>query len=161
MFEQSKRVLYLYPRSSVPTIPREFFRQGYYELTPVQQLAPMVRALVSCCFDCVVIESDFEEAEQAIEIVNVLDPDVPIIVAANGTSRYHERRIRQQPIYYYHVKGLGLHELRLAIEVARRRKKGHPALRSHAFWPTSREKLSHDSLPCACLADHAPDWFEP
>jgi DNA-binding NtrC family response regulator len=55
---------------------------------------------------------------EAISIIKGLHRKLPIIVTAEENNPEQESRIRQQGIFYYHVKSFGLDELILAISNA-------------------------------------------
>lgn len=58
------------------------------------------------------------KAYEAIPILKGVDPALLIIVTARENTPELEARIRQNPIYYYHVKTFGPEELLLAVRNA-------------------------------------------
>lgn len=70
--------------------------------------------------DLLIMEADMPEvkAYEAIPIIKGVDPTLPIIITAGRNTSELEARIRQKPIFYYHVKSFGPEELRLAIRNA-------------------------------------------
>jgi two-component system, OmpR family, alkaline phosphatase synthesis response regulator PhoP len=70
--------------------------------------------------DLLIMEADMPEikAYEAIPIIKGVDPTLPIIITANRNTSELEARIRQKPIFYYHVKSFGPEELQLAIRNA-------------------------------------------
>ena len=58
------------------------------------------------------------KAYEAISILKGVDPSLLIIVTARENTPELEARIRQNPIYYYHVKTFGPEELLLAVRNA-------------------------------------------
>ena len=56
-----------------------------------------------------------EMGYEAISIIKGLDRKLPIIITADENNPEQESRIRQQGIFYYHVKLFGIVELILAI----------------------------------------------
>ena len=70
--------------------------------------------------DLLIMEADMPEikAYEAIPIIKGVDPTLPIIITADRNTSELEARIRQKPIFYYHVKSFGPEELQLAIRNA-------------------------------------------
>lgn len=70
--------------------------------------------------DLLIMEADMPEmkAYEAIPIIKGVDPTLPIIITAGHNTSDLEARIRQKPIFYYHVKSFGPEELQLAIRNA-------------------------------------------
>ena len=67
-----------------------------------------------------IMEADMPEmkAYEAIPIIKGVDPTLPIIITAGRNTSDLEARIRQKPIFYYHIKSFGPEELQLAIRNA-------------------------------------------
>jgi DNA-binding NtrC family response regulator len=55
---------------------------------------------------------------EAISIIKGLHRKLPIIITADENNPEQESQIRQQGIFYYHVKSFGMDELILAISNA-------------------------------------------
>jgi DNA-binding NtrC family response regulator len=70
--------------------------------------------------DLLIMEAEMPEikAYEAIPIIKGFDPTLPIIITADRNTSELEARIRQKPIFYYHVKSFGREELQLAIRNA-------------------------------------------
>ena len=53
-----------------------------------------------------------------ISVIRGIDKDLPIIICAETNTPELESKIRQQKIFYYHIKSFGMQDLEMAISNA-------------------------------------------
>lgn len=83
----------------------------------VKEAAAKLRVL-KC--DCLVIDVDLPEMKgyQAVPILKAIQPQLAVIMTAKENSKELESRVRQQEVFYYHIKSFGDSELASAVNAA-------------------------------------------
>ena len=71
-------------------------------------------------FDAVIMDVDLPKMKgyEAVKIIHILDPGVPIIMTAAENSKTLEERIRKEKIFYYYIKSFDKKELLQVVENA-------------------------------------------
>ena len=71
--------------------------------------------LLNCC--CLIIDVDLPQMKgyEAVPILRAIEPDVKVIMTASTNTRDLETRIRQQDVFYYHIKSFSSSELASAV----------------------------------------------
>ena len=64
--------------------------------------------------DAALLEKDCE----FISIIKGMEKDLPVIICADTNTPELESRIRQQRIFYYHIKSFGIEDLEMAVSNA-------------------------------------------
>lgn len=73
-------------------------------------------------FDALILDSSLLEQDCGfISIIKGIEEDLPIIICADVNTPQLESDIRQQGIFYYHIKPFGIQELEMAISNAIKR----------------------------------------
>lgn len=69
-------------------------------------------------FDCIIMDVDLPEMKgyEAVKIVRNLNPNVKVIITSTSNSRELESKVREQDIFYYHIKSFENQELILAVD---------------------------------------------
>ena len=66
--------------------------------------------------DALVLDSCLLEEEWGfIAVIKGMEHELPVIVCAEENTPALESRIRQQGIFYYHIKSFGVEDLEMAI----------------------------------------------
>ncbi len=69
-------------------------------------------------FDCIIMDVDLPEMKgyEAVKIVRNFNPKVKVIITSTSNSRELESKVREQDIFYYHIKSFENQELILAVD---------------------------------------------
>jgi len=69
-------------------------------------------------FDCIIMDVDLPEMKgyEAVKILKNFNPKVRVIITASNNSRELEIKVREQDIFYYHIKSFENQELILAVD---------------------------------------------
>lgn len=75
-------------------------------------------------FDCIIMDVNLPELPgyKAVPIIRAIDPEVSIIMTTDTNTRELEEKVREQNIYYYHIKSFDRQELKLAVHSILKRK---------------------------------------
>ncbi|MHC4294235.1 MAG: response regulator [Planctomycetota bacterium] len=76
-------------------------------------------------FDCVITDEELPEMKghDAASVLKIISPGTPIIITATSNTLQRESKIREQDIFYYHVKSFDINELEMAVLDALRKVK--------------------------------------
>lgn len=104
--------------------------QGY-EIETTEGITRAVQRLKDVNFGCVIMDEDLMEIKgyDAVPVLKAISPGTPVIVTATHNTPEQEAKIRQQDIFFYHVKSFDIQELQLAVRYAFR-KIGEKKIRS-------------------------------
>jgi DNA-binding NtrC family response regulator len=96
-----------------------FFKEGYH-VEKALRLNDVFQCLQLEKIDVLILDVYMPEMKgyEAIPMIRGIDPHLPIIITAEENSLELESQVRQQRVFYYHVKSFGLEELKLAVENA-------------------------------------------
>lgn len=83
----------------------------------VKEAAEKLKVL-RCC--CLVIDVDLPEMKgyEAVPILQAIEPNAKVIITAAANSRDLESKVRQQDVFYYHIKSFSASELASAVSDA-------------------------------------------
>jgi DNA-binding response OmpR family regulator len=91
-------------------------------------------------FDCIIMDEDLPDMKghEAVPIIRAIDARVPIIMTAAINTRDLEAKIREQDIFYYHIKSFDRDELMAAVRNVLRATNGadHTTHRHQRSTPT-------------------------
>lgn len=78
---------------------------------------------------CLVIDVDLPDMKgyQAVPILKAIQPQAAVIMTAMQNSKELESKVRQQDVFYYHIKSFGDSELASAVNAALQAGKRGPA----------------------------------
>lgn len=70
----------------------------------------------------VIMEVDLKEMKgyEAIPIIKNIDANIPIIMMTSNNSRELEKKVREEGVFYYHLKSFGIEDLFLAVKNAQK-----------------------------------------
>jgi two-component system nitrogen regulation response regulator GlnG len=83
-----------------------------------EQLAEAIKAMKAEDFDCAIVDVQVGGGKEAAQILQALDPSLPIILTTERNTRDLEIGAYQQHAFYYFVKPFGGEELKLAVQEA-------------------------------------------
>lgn len=94
-------------------------QQGY-EVEISNRFANAIEQMKNVHFDCVIMNVDLSEIKgyEAVPIIKTIDPKIRVIMTADKNTKELEAKVREQDIFYYHIKSFGLEELKLSIHDA-------------------------------------------
>lgn len=95
-------------------------RENGHQLLTVDNLKDLIMTLQKQKINVLVMDICLPDAMgvDAISIIKGMCQKLPIIITAEENNPEQESRVRQQGIFYYHVKSFGVDELMLAISNA-------------------------------------------
>ena len=97
---------------------RVFSKKGF-KLFTVKNLKETLLTLQDQRFDALVIDAALLEDDFGfISVIKGIEKDLPIIICAEMNTPELESKIRQQKIFYYHIKSFGIEDLEMAISNA-------------------------------------------
>jgi DNA-binding NtrC family response regulator len=114
-----KTILFAEPQAVLPRELEEFVRERGYKAVRVSSLKETLLALQDMRVDAAVLSASLVEEDcEFISVIKNIRKDLPIIVCAEKNTPELESRIRQQRIFYYHIKSFGVQDLEMAISNA-------------------------------------------
>jgi len=83
----------------------------------VKEAAEKLKVL-RCC--CLVIDVDLPQMKgyEAVPILQAIEPNAKVIMTAAANTRDLESKVRQQDVFYYHIKSFSASELASAVSDA-------------------------------------------
>ena len=128
MKDKARRILVVDPDPLFAGRLRAMLSAQGYDVETVEGISQAARMLKDVDFGCVIMDEDLPEMKghEAISVVKAILPEVPIIMTAARNTPEQETRIRQGDIFFYHVKGFSMDELRMAVGDALRRVSKQP-----------------------------------
>jgi DNA-binding response OmpR family regulator len=93
------------------------FERERYEVEIAQSVAEAVERAQTMDFHCVILDINLPEMNgyEAIPLINTISSNCPVIVTAAKNTPELETKVRQQGVYYYHLRSFGLDELTSAV----------------------------------------------
>jgi len=93
------------------------FEQERYEPEIAESVAEAVEQAQTVKFHCIIMDIDLPEMAgyEAIPLVKTINGTSPIIMIADKSTIELETKVREQSVYYYHLRAFGLDELKLAV----------------------------------------------
>jgi two-component system nitrogen regulation response regulator GlnG len=115
-----RRILIVDPDSaSTQEMLSIFTREGYgVEITAdVRGAAETIRDIK---FYCIIMDVDLPciRGYDAVSIIKAIDPQVKIIMTTAENTLDLEGKVRQQDIFYYHIKSFDMEDLKEAVRDA-------------------------------------------
>jgi len=116
----AKRVLIVEPD---PETARDLFllfhfEREDYQLEIVESVAEALEKVQTVNFHCIIIDVNLPEMNsyEAIPLMKTINnPTLPIIVTTDRNTLELETKVREQDVYYYHLKSFNQNELKLAV----------------------------------------------
>lgn len=117
-----KTVLIAEPASAMaPELQPFMVENGLRELR-VTTLKETLLAIQTQRVDALVLDASLLEEDCAlISIIKGMAEDLPIIICAETNTPEFESKVRQQRIFFYHIKSFGIQDLEMAIANAMNR----------------------------------------
>lgn len=93
------------------------FEPERYEPEIAGSVAEAVEQVQTVNFHCIIIDVDLPEMKghEAVPLMKTINNDPPIIITTDKNTLELETKVREQDVYYYHVRTFGLNELKLAV----------------------------------------------
>lgn len=93
------------------------FERERYEPEIAKSVAEAAEQTQTINFHCIIMDVDLPEmkAYEAIPLLKTINNKPPIIITADKNSLEVETKVREQDVYYYHLRSFGPDELRLAV----------------------------------------------
>jgi DNA-binding NtrC family response regulator len=116
---RTKTILFADPKDPLAGELERFMAERGYDAVPVRSLKETLLTLQSRHADVLVLNASLlEEDCELISVIKNMERNLPIIVCAETNTPELESRIRQQRIFYYHIKSFGVQDLEMAISNA-------------------------------------------
>lgn len=117
--EKEKIILFSEPEETTSKGLRPFLTEKGYELFLANTLKETLLTLQDQRVDALVIDAALlEEDCEFISVIKGIEKDLPIIICAESNTPELESKIRQQKIFYYHIKSFGIEDLEMAVSNA-------------------------------------------
>jgi len=117
--EKEKTVLFSEAGEIISKGLHPFFSKKGFKLFTVKNLKETLLTLQDQRFDALVIDAALLEDDFGfISVIKGIEKDLPIIICAEMNTPELESKIRQQKIFYYHIKSFGIEDLEMAISNA-------------------------------------------
>jgi len=93
------------------------FERERYEPEVAGSIVEAAERVQATDFHCIIMDVNLPEMNgyDAVSFIKTISKNTPIIVSAEHNSLELETKMRQQDVYYYHVRSFGQDELRLAV----------------------------------------------
>ncbi len=117
---RAKSILFADPKDPLPGELETYLAEKGYQVASVRSLKETLLALQTRHADVLVLNASLleEEGYELISVIKNMERNLPIIVCAETNTPELESRIRQQRIFYYHIKSFGVQDLEMAISNA-------------------------------------------
>jgi DNA-binding NtrC family response regulator len=116
---KTKTIVFAEPNDPLPPELETFLAEKGHDAVRVRSLKETLLTLQKRHADLLVLNASLlEEGCEFISVIKNMERDLPIIVCAEANTPELESRIRQQRIFYYHIKSFGVHDLEMAISNA-------------------------------------------
>ena len=95
----------------------ERFEGGRYEIEMATCVSQAVELAQTISFDCIIMDVELPEMKgyEATGLVRTTNKLPPIILTADNNTPETEAKVREQDVFYYHVRAFGPDELKLAV----------------------------------------------
>lgn len=117
---RAKTILFADPKDPLPGELSAYLADKGYQVASVRSLKETLLTLQTRHADVLVLNASLleEEGYELISVIKNMERNLPIIVCAEANTPELESRIRQQRIFYYHIKSFGVQDLEMAISNA-------------------------------------------
>ena len=93
-----------------------FFKEMGFSMLRAATLKETLLTLQGKRVDVLVLDADLLEKDCGfISIIKGMDKDLPIILCAENNTPEFESKVRQQRVFFYHIKSFGSQDLEMAI----------------------------------------------
>lgn len=112
-------VLIAEPVGSIMEELGEFLEGLGCDTIRVSTLKDVLLTLQNQGVDLLILDASLlEEDCDLISVIKGMAPDVPVILCAERNTPEFERRVRQQRVFFYHIKSFGSQDLKMAVSNA-------------------------------------------
>lgn len=96
------------------------FERERYEPEIAESVAEAVEQVQTINFHCIIIDVDLREMKgyEAIPLMKTINNTTPIIMTTDNNTLELETKVREQDVYYYHIRSFASDELKLAVNSA-------------------------------------------
>ena len=117
--DEDKIILFAEPiEANSQELYRSLEKQGYKTIT-AKTLKETLLTLQSQRVDTLVLDAALLEEDCGfISVIKGIEKDLPIIICSSSNTPELETKIRQQRIFYYHIRSFGTQDLEMAISNA-------------------------------------------
>lgn len=116
---KTKTILFAEPETALPQELEELIRRKGYRELRTNSLKETLLTLQEQRADLLVLDASLlGEGCEFIAVIKNMEKDLPVIVCAGENTPDLESKIRQQGIFYYHIKSFGVQDLEMAISNA-------------------------------------------
>ncbi|MBA7685281.1 hypothetical protein ES703_93699 [subsurface metagenome] len=93
------------------------FGRERYEPEIAESVARAAEQVQTINFHCVIMDVELPEMKgyEAVPLIKMISKNIPIIMTADKNTLELETRVREQDVYYYHLRCFDRNELRLAV----------------------------------------------
>jgi DNA-binding NtrC family response regulator len=117
--ERDKIILFAEPGGGLSSELREFISRRGYKTILATTLKETLLTLQTQGADVLVLDASLLEKDcELITIIKGMEKNLPVIICSEINTPELETRIRQQKIFYYHIKSFGKEDLEMAISNA-------------------------------------------
>jgi DNA-binding NtrC family response regulator len=116
---RDKTILFAEPSEGLSTDLGEFVAQKGYRTIIVTTLKETLLTLQNQGADVLVLDAVLLEKDcELITVIKGMEKNLPVIICSEINTPELESKIRQQKIFYYHIKSFGKEDLEMAISNA-------------------------------------------
>lgn len=117
--EKEKIVLFSEPIETTSKGLLPFLEKHEFRAIKVKSLKETLLTLQETRVDALVIDAALLEDDcEFISVIKGIEKDLPVIICAESNTPELESKIRQQKIFYYHIKSFGIDDLEMAVSNA-------------------------------------------
>ena len=117
--EKEYFILFAEPEGTTSKGLKPFLSERGHRLIVVKTLKETLLTIQSQRVDALVLDAALlEEDCEFVSVIKGMEKNLPIIICAESNTPEFESRIRQQKIFYYHIKSFGLEDLEMAVSNA-------------------------------------------
>ncbi len=114
-----KTVLIAEPMENIASQLGPFLTTREFTTIQVRTLKETLLTLQTQRVHVLVLDADLLQEDCGfISIIKGMEPELPIIISAETNTPEFEAKVRQERIFYYHIKSFGTQELEMAISNA-------------------------------------------
>lgn len=117
--KSEKTILLAEPTGTLSSELNRFLKDGNYHAMRARTLKETLLTLQNQRVDVLVLDADLLGEDCGfISIIKGMEEQLPVIVCAETNTPEFESSIRQQRIFFYHIKSFGTQDLEMAISNA-------------------------------------------
>ena len=93
------------------------FERERYEPDIAKSVAEAIEQVQTISFHCIIIDVDLRvmKGYEAIPLIKTIDNSAPIIMTTDKNTLELETKVREQDVYYYHIRSFASDGLKLAV----------------------------------------------